>query len=86
MTPHQQTRTRNEQQQVRLKQFTIAAATYALAFPLLFLAWLAGLIALPHVFAALGLVVLINVVFFVIFRTGANLNFDDPSLTHGMGK
>ena len=27
MTPHQQTRTRNEQQQVRLKQFTIAAAT-----------------------------------------------------------
>ena len=82
MTPHQQTRTRNEQQQVRLKQFTIAAATYALAFPLLFLAWLAGLIALPHVFAALGLVVLINVMFFVIFRTGANLNFDDPSLTH----
>jgi diguanylate cyclase (GGDEF)-like protein len=82
MTPSAQTRTRNEQQEVRLKQFQIAAATYALAFPLLFLAKLAGLIATVPALLACGLVIVVNLAFFVMFKTGANLKYEDASLTH----
>jgi diguanylate cyclase (GGDEF)-like protein len=82
MTPSAQTRTRNEQQEVRLKQFQIAAATYALAFPLLFLANLAGLIATVPALLACGFVIVVNLVFLVLFKTGANLRYEDASLTH----
>ncbi|MBL8525485.1 MAG: EAL domain-containing protein [Betaproteobacteria bacterium] len=82
MTPSKQTRTLNEQQDVRLKQFKIAAATYALAFPLLFLAHFAALISWPYALASCALVLIINAVFFGLFTSGANLKFEDASLTH----
>ena len=82
MTPSQQARTLSEQQAVRLQQFLIAAGSYAITIPLLFLAHLAKLIAFGPTLMATGLLVIVNAVFFTLFKTGANLRFPDPSLTH----
>ena len=82
MTPRQQARTLKEQQTVRLQQFLIAAGSYAIAIPLLFMAYLAKLIAIGPALVAVGLVILVNLVFFAIFKSGSNLRFKDPSLTH----
>ena len=81
-TPRQQVRSLHEQQAVRLQQFLIAAGSYAIAIPLLFLAHLAKLIALGPALVAIGAVLAINLVFFVLFTSGANLRFKEPSLTH----
>jgi len=77
-----QTRTERERQAIRLKQFLIAAATYAVAIPLLLLAYVTELIALLPAISAVALVAAFNLVLFVIFKTDANLKFKDPSITH----
>ena len=82
MTLQQKTRTRNEQQAVRLQQFLIAAGSYAIAIPLLFLAHLANLIAFGPTLMATGMLIAVNGVYFALFKSGANLRFADPSLTH----
>ncbi|MEO8104330.1 MAG: EAL domain-containing protein [Betaproteobacteria bacterium] len=81
-TPSQQARTLQEQQAVRLQQFLIAAGSYAIAIPLLFLANLAKLIAFGPALMAIGMVFAVNGVFYALFKSGANLRFKDPSLTH----
>ena len=65
-----------------MQQFLIAAGSYAIAIPLLFLAHLANLIALTPAIIGVAVVIALNLVFFALFRTGANLRFQDPSLTH----
>ncbi len=60
----------------------IAAASYGIAIPLLFLANLAGLIAIGPLLTAIGLMVAVNLVLVVIFKSGANLRFEDPGMTH----
>ncbi len=60
----------------------VAAGTYGIAIPLLYLAHLAKLIALGPALLAISLAVAINLVFFALFKSGANLRFQDPSLTH----
>ena len=82
MTPSQLARTLSEQQAVRLQQFLIASVTYAIAIPLLFLAHLAGLIAFSPVLVGIVGVIALNLMFFTLFTSGANLRFKDPSLTH----
>ena len=82
MTPSRQARTLNEQQAVRMQQLLIAAGSYAIAIPLLFLAYLAKLIALVPALVAIGMVITVNLVFFALFKSGTNLRFKDPSLTH----
>ncbi|MFH1604596.1 MAG: hypothetical protein ABIH03_11885, partial [Pseudomonadota bacterium] len=62
-----------EHQATRLKQLLSAAATYAIAIPLLLLAYLAGLIALWPALSTVALIVAFNLVLFVTFKTGANL-------------
>ena len=82
MTPSQQARTLGEQQAVRLQQFRIAAASYAMTLPLLFLAHLVDLIALGPAVVGAVLVIALNVLFYFMFRSGLNLRYADPSLTH----
>jgi diguanylate cyclase (GGDEF)-like protein len=68
-------------QTVRMRRFFLASATYAICVPLLFLAHVLGLVALPPVFGMVAAIVVINAAFFFAFRSGYNLRFADPSLT-----
>src|ERR1700739_3109022 len=66
-------------QALRMRRYFAAAATSLLALGVLYTCYLYG--ALPHdtfVQIALSIVVAI-LVFFVVFRTGLNLRFADPS-------
>ena len=74
-------RTIKDQQAARMKQFLIAAATYALAFPLLVFAHLAGLIALAPALSAMAMALVINGAFFLMFKSGFNLRFTEPGIT-----
>ncbi|MEP7156821.1 MAG: EAL domain-containing protein [Betaproteobacteria bacterium] len=65
-----------------MQQFRVAAASYAITIPLLFLAHLIGLIALAPALAGAAMVVTLNLLFFFMFRSGLNLRYTDPSLTH----
>jgi diguanylate cyclase (GGDEF)-like protein len=82
MTITQQARTLNKQQTVRLRQFLIAVCAYGIAVPLLFLAHLAGLIAFGPALMVAVMAIAANLVFFALIKSGANLRFADPSLTH----
>ncbi len=82
MTPSQQARTVGEQQAVRLQQFRIAAAAYAISFPLLFFAHLVDLVATGPLLMAFGLIFALNGIIYALFQSGANLRLSDPSLTH----
>jgi diguanylate cyclase (GGDEF)-like protein len=68
-------------QQVRMRRFLLASATYAICIPLLLLAWAFKLIALVPALWLIGAMAAINAVFFVVFRSGLNQRFGDPSLT-----
>jgi diguanylate cyclase (GGDEF)-like protein len=68
-------------QAVRMRRFLLAAATYAINAALLVLAWLFKLIDLAPVLAGIAAVVAINVSLYLVFRSGFNLRFRDPSLT-----
>ena len=81
MTFDPQGRTIKDQQAARMKQFLIAAATYALAFPLLVFAHLAGLIALVPALSAMAMALVINGAFFLMFKSGFNLRFAEPGIT-----
>jgi len=66
---------------VRMRRFLLAASAYAMCLPLLLIANLLGLVQI-RVVAEVALVALaVNVVLFVIFRSGYNERFEDPSLT-----
>ena len=75
-------RARNEQQRLRLQQIRFAAAAYAIAIPLLLLAYLVKLIGGGPALIAIGLMFAANLIYFVLVRSGANLRFEDPSLVH----
>jgi diguanylate cyclase (GGDEF)-like protein len=64
-----------------MRRFFLASATYAICVPLLFLAHVLGLVALPPVFGMVAAIVAINAAFFFVFRSGFNRRFGDPSLT-----
>ena len=70
-------------QSLLLKRFSMAVATYALVFMLLLVALGVGLFIGTPATAALfsGLAALSQLGFYVLFRTGCNLRFRDPSLT-----
>ena len=70
-------------QRLRMRRFSMALATYSLVIPAVLLVAGLGLgkmnAAQWAIFVGLGL--LGNIVFFVLFYTNANLRFSDPSLT-----
>lgn len=70
-------------QRVRLKRFGMAVATYALVIPATFLVLRLGLgdMSARQLALFIGLALLGNGAFFVLFYTNANLRFPDPSLT-----
>ena len=63
--------------------YVLAAGAYVIAALLLVLAYVVGLIGLRGVLASIGLMVTINVVFLVIFKTKLNARFADPDLKLG---
>ncbi|HYA45955.1 MAG TPA: EAL domain-containing protein [Burkholderiales bacterium] len=70
-------------QAVRMRRFLLAAACYGVSAALLVLAWAFGLIELEPVLVLIAAVAVIIVSLYIVFRTGFNLRFSDPSLTWG---
>ncbi|NGX17530.1 GGDEF domain-containing protein [Wenzhouxiangella sp. XN24] len=68
---------------VRLRRFYMAVASYALWGGIAVIAWLGGLIVMPPALLATALsgVVLSNLVFWYLLRSGRSLLYEDPSLT-----
>ena len=71
----------NPRQSVRLRRFLLASATYAICVPLLGLAYAFKLIALGPALLVTAAMAAVNLGFYLAFRTGLNLRFEDPSLT-----
>jgi len=72
---------RDPEQVARIRQFLLASITYAISVPLLVLANWFGLIMMSSVIALVVAMMVITTVFYLVFRTGLNLRFSDPSLT-----
>jgi diguanylate cyclase (GGDEF)-like protein len=68
-------------QSVRLRRFLLATTTYAICLPLLALAYWFGLIARGPALLVATAMVAVNLGLYLVFRTGLNLRFADPSLT-----
>jgi diguanylate cyclase (GGDEF)-like protein len=71
---------RDADQAARVRQFLLTSVTYAISVPLLLLANAFGLIMLPQVIALCVAMAVITAGLFLVFRTGLNLRFRDPSL------
>ncbi|TVO70727.1 MAG: GGDEF domain-containing protein [Sedimenticola selenatireducens] len=68
-------------QQLRFRRYLMAVTSYLIgAFMVGLLVWL-GYLTMEYYLYFIGLMVLINALFFVLFKTGLNLRFSDPSLT-----
>ncbi|MBI4966291.1 MAG: hypothetical protein HY913_23635 [Desulfomonile tiedjei] len=72
-------------QSLRMRRFGMAVATYVVVILAAFLTTRLGLGQMTFAQWAtfIGLALIGNIVFFVLFLTGANLRFSDPSLTRG---
>src|SRR6185369_9600497 len=68
-------------QAVRMRRFVMASATYLTAIPLMLLAHALGFVALGPTVAIAAAVVVVNGALYLLFKTGLNLRFPDPSLT-----
>jgi diguanylate cyclase (GGDEF)-like protein len=68
-------------QHVRIRRFLLAAAAYGVCVPLLFIAFLLKFIALGPALAILAAMMSVNVALFLLFQSGLNERFRDPSLT-----
>jgi diguanylate cyclase (GGDEF)-like protein len=71
----------DSRQSVRLRRFLLASATYAICVPLLVLACALGLIEREPALLVAAAMVAVNLGFYVVFRSGLNMKFADPSLT-----
>lgn len=71
------------EQALRLKRFFMAAASYALWLTLVLACFATGVLVIPptQVMLATAGVVVTNVAFYAVIRTGFNKRFRDPSLT-----
>ena len=68
---------------VRMRRFHMALASYALWGSIALIAWLGGLVVMPGwlLAATLGGVVLSNLCFWYLLRSGRSLLYADPSMT-----
>jgi len=71
---------RDPDQAARVRQFLLTSVTYAISVPLLLLANAFGLVMLPQVIALCVAMAVITAGLFLVFRTGLNMRFRDPSL------
>ncbi|MEO8627779.1 MAG: GGDEF domain-containing protein [Betaproteobacteria bacterium] len=68
-------------QSVRVRVFAMAAGSYLIGYLVLVLSYFLGMVdSYTLIYLALPFVIP-NVTFYLLFRTGLNLNFNDPSLT-----
>ena len=68
-------------QATRIRRFFTASAAYALNFGLSYAAYLWGMMEWQAIAGFLILIPANNIILYIIFRTGLNLKFRDPSLT-----
>jgi len=68
-------------QELRLRRFFMALAMYALCGFLAYFSYLANIMEWRPIFVYLVAIPLINLMLYVVFRTGLNRRFADPSLT-----
>lgn len=68
-------------QQLRIRRFFMASIAYALCLILAYASHLAGFMEWPGIAGFLIIIPLINIAFYIIFRTGLNQRMADPSLT-----
>ena len=68
-------------QHVRIRRFLLAAAAYGVCVPLLCIAYLLEFIPLAPALVILAAMMSVNAAFYLLFQTGANERFRDPSLT-----
>ncbi len=71
----------NKEQAVRIRRFFMAAGTYAVTFILGFVQSGLGIMGARPLYLLLIVVGALQVIYYFLFRTGANLRFRDPSLT-----
>jgi diguanylate cyclase (GGDEF)-like protein len=68
-------------QALRLGRFFISLFIYILNLPLGYMAYNAGIMGLKALYGNLILMLIINVVLYIIFRSGLNKRMKDPSMT-----
>jgi len=70
-------------QRLRLTRFFMAAATYLICIGLMLSCYYVGILRmnLSFILVWLGTILLINVIFYILFRSGINLLFKEKSLT-----
>ena len=73
--------TTDAKQALRMRRFVMASATYLAGIPLMLLAHALGFVALGPALATVAAVLVVNGSLYLMFRTGFNLRFRDPSLT-----
>ncbi|HST00726.1 MAG TPA: hypothetical protein VLJ84_03620, partial [Usitatibacter sp.] len=73
--------TLSSRQAVRMRRFVLAIAAYGICVALLVLAHMLGLIAAAPTAGIAAAMFALNGGFFLLFRSGANERFPDPSLT-----
>jgi hypothetical protein len=66
---------------VRVRRFRLAAAAYVVCLPLLLAAHLLNIVSLKIVLQLGGAMVAVNAALYMLFHTGLNERFKDPSLT-----
>ena len=68
-------------QALRLRRFFISLAIYALNISISYFAYWAGILDLQVLYGFLIISLAINIILYIVFRTGLNLWMSDPSLT-----
>jgi len=69
-------------QALRLRRFFISLGIYILNFPLSYLAYYAGMMGLKVLYWHWIIILAVNIILYIIFRTGLNQRMKDPSLTY----
>ncbi|MBP1711686.1 MAG: diguanylate cyclase/phosphodiesterase with sensor(s), partial [Deltaproteobacteria bacterium] len=68
-------------QALRIRRLFMAAIAYVLNGSLAYFSYLAGITEWPGFAGLLIIIPAVNITFYLLIRTGANLRFADPSLT-----
>ena len=68
-------------QALRIRRLFMASIAYVLNGSLAYFSYLAGITEWPGIAGLLIIIPAVNITFYILIRTGANLRFADPSLT-----
>ena len=68
-------------QALRIRRLFMASIAYVLNASLAYFSYLAGITEWPAIVGLMIIIPVVNIVFYIVIRTGLNLNFADPSLT-----